>query len=184
MEKKEIKAAIRKEIATAKKNFSLEWRVETSKVILKKIESLPSFVEANSVLLYHALPDEVQTEAFLKKWCGKKRIVLPVVNGEDLVLRVYAPECVKVGYCSILEPTDTEEVMPCDIDLAVIPGVAFDVECNRLGRGRGFYDRLLPELKCELVGLGFDFQVVECVPMEHFDRKLSVLMTETKTIRV
>lgn len=182
MEIQEIKALIRKNIAAVKKNYSLEWRIETSKGILEKIEHLPSFINGETILFYHALPDEVQTEIFLKKWCGAKKIVLPVVDGDNLILRVYCPDNVKAGYCSILEPTDTEEVLPCDIDLAVIPGVAFDVERNRLGRGRGFYDRLLPELKCDIVGLGFDFQVVESVPMDSFDRKLSLLITETKIV--
>lgn len=182
MEVKEVKAAIRKEITAMKKNFSLQWRIQTSQSIIEKIETLESFINSRTVLVYHALPDEVQTEVFLKRWHSKKQIVLPVVNGDDLILRVYSPGDVKIGYCSILEPTDTPQVAPCDIDLAIIPGVAFDCACNRLGRGRGFYDRLLPELKCDLVGLGFDFQVVDSVPMEPFDKKLSALITETKII--
>lgn len=180
MELKNRKKDIRKAIADIKKRYSLEWRVEASKSVMARVETLDIFNNSDTILLYHALPDEVQTASFLNRWYGVKRLVLPVVCGDDLVLRVYNPASVSVGYCSIPEPTEAaDEVAPCDIDLAIIPGVAFDISGNRLGRGRGFYDRLLPALDCELIGLGFDYQIVDCVPMESFDRKLSKVITET-----
>lgn len=178
METKEIKKILRKEIAARKKNYSPEWRAEISEIILKKIESLPAFQSCDTILFYHALPDEVQTQLLLKRWCDTKRLVLPVVDGENLILRRYLPQKVEAGYCSILEPTDTEIVPPSEIELAIVPGVAFDAQCNRLGRGRGFYDRLLPDLSCEIVGLGFDFQLVDEIPVEPFDRRLSMVITE------
>lgn len=179
MDIKEVKKVIRREITEIKKNYSLQWREERSLSILTKIEALPNFEDSDTILLYHALPDEVQTAVFLNKWCDKKRIVLPVVNGDDLILRRYLPEKVVIGYCSILEPTDTEIISPEEIELAIVPGVAFDRSGNRLGRGRGFYDRLLPALKCDIVGLGFDYQIIDEIPMEPFDRKLSKVITET-----
>lgn len=179
MDIKEAKKAIRKEIAAVKKNYSLQWREEKSIPILKKLEELSRFECSNTILLYHALPDEVQTVEFLNKWCRDKRLVLPVVHGDDLILHRYLPNKVGVGYCSILEPTDTEIISPEEIDLAIIPGVAFDRGGNRLGRGRGFYDRLIPDLTCDIVGLSFDYQIIEEIPMEPFDRRLSKVITET-----
>lgn len=179
MEIKEAKKILRKEIAVIKKNYSMERRSELSETILKKMEALPAFESCTTILLYHALPDEVQTLTLLNRWCESKRLVLPVVDGDNLLLRRYLPQNVEVGYCSILEPVDTEIVPPKEIELAIIPGVAFDAKCNRLGRGRGFYDRLLPDLSCEIVGLGFDFQLVDEIPVEPFDRRLSMVITES-----
>jgi 5-formyltetrahydrofolate cyclo-ligase len=146
---------------------------------MSQLESQELFKEADTVLMYHALPDEVQTAAFLDKWYKTKRILIPLVSGDDLILKVYSPDKVVPGYKGIPEPSDDAlTVLPSEIDLAVIPGVAFDRDCNRLGRGKGFYDRLIPDLRCPLIGLGFDFQIVDQVPVEIFDRKLDMVITE------
>lgn len=178
MDIKEQKAAIRKEIAAKKKSFSADWRCEQSKIIIDKLESTEQFINSQTVLIYHALPDEVQTTLFLDKWYDKKRLVLPVVDGDNLILKLYDPQKITKGYCSIPEPTDTATISTQEIELAVVPGVAFDKTKGRLGRGRGFYDRLLPEISCDIVGLGFEFQVVENVPLEPFDFPLSFVITE------
>lgn len=180
MDTSEIKREIRKKISTIKREYTLEWRCENSAPIVAQLELLPAFEHSSTILLYHALPDEVQTQAFLDKWWQTKRLVLPVVDGDNLLLRRYSPDKVEVGYCSIMEPTDAEEILAEEIELAIIPGVAFDAQRNRLGRGRGFYDRLLPSLGCDIVGIGFDYQIVEVVPMEPFDQKLSLVITETR----
>lgn len=169
----EEKKDLRRKMAQLKKNISVEERMRLSAIIMSKAEQLKEFTEASTVLLYYSLPDEVQTEQFLKKWCMSKRLVLPVVVGENLILKEYKPNEIAVGYKTILEPKDTPVVLPQEIDLAFVPGVAFDKSNNRLGRGKGFYDRLLPDLQCQVYGLAFPFQIVDSVPTEQFDRKLN-----------
>lgn len=181
METKELKKAIRKTISQLKKNDSAEEKLRRSEIIMRKIEALPEFSAAHTVLIYYSLPDEVQTEAFLERWNQKKRLVLPVVVGNDLELREYNPLMLKPGYFEIREPEGTRIVHPSEVELAVIPGVAFDAARNRLGRGKGFYDRLIPHLKCRLVGIGYQFQVVEAVPVESFDKPLDQVLTEDTT---
>lgn len=189
MEPKEQKKEIRKQIAALKRSVPAEMRLEFSKTILEKLEQLPEFFNAKTVLLYYALPDEVQTEFFLQKWsrtgmergeCSGKRIVLPVVDGENLILKEYKPDKIEKGYQSILEPANTEIIDPSLIDLAIVPGVAFDASCNRLGRGKGFYDRLLPHINCKMIGLGYHFQMVDEIPVEEFDRPLDMVITDEK----
>ena len=90
----------------------------------------------------------------------------------------YIPSKMETGYREIQEPAGEECVNPSEIDIAIIPGVAFDRHCNRLGRGKGFYDRLIPYLECKKIGLSFDFQIVEQVPCEEFDKPLDMVMTE------
>ena len=107
------------------------------------------------MLFYHSLPDEVDTHDFIRKWSGLKRILLPVVRGNDLDLKPYTgDDRLTEGAFHINEPTGTAFTDYAAIDLAVIPGVAFDRWGNRLGRGKGYYDRLLPRIprwtKCSL----------------------------------
>lgn len=169
---KEEKKAIRKMIAEKKKTITKEEKDRLSDIILEKLEKSEHFINAQNVLLYYSLPDEVQTEKFIKKWNNIKNIILPVVNGNDLLLRKYNSSIIASGHYSIMEPTKGELINPSDIDFAIIPGVAFDQSNNRLGRGKGFYDRLLPQLNCKMVGLAFHFQMIENIPIEVFDKKL------------
>ena len=176
----ERKRAIRRAISELKGGVDTEWKIQMSDIILSRLEEMESFKSSDSVLIYHALPDEVQTAAFLDRWCDAKQIVIPLVKGNDLILKKYDRFKIVPGYKGIPEPTDDAiTILPSEIDLAVIPGVAFDRCCNRLGRGKGFYDRLIPSLKCPLIGLGFDFQVVDQVPVEIFDRKLDMVITQS-----
>lgn len=176
----EKKKILRHSIAELKRRYDFQWKCDTSHRILQHLENLDLFKSANTVLIYHALPDEVQTSQFLERWFGKKRIVLPLVVGDDLVLKEFSPDKIVPGYKGIPEPSfEALTVNPNEVELAVIPGVAFDQDCYRLGRGKGFYDRLIPFLKAPLVGLAFDFQIVDKVPVEIFDRKLDMVVTES-----
>lgn len=144
------------------------------------LEAHPAFRQAQTVLLYHSLKDEVQTHAFIEKWSKRKKIILPVVAGDVLELRVYTgPDDLRRGSYGIKEPVGQVFTDYAAIDLAVIPGVAFDREGHRLGRGKGYYDKLLPLLPSALkVGLCFPFQLLEEVPAEPFDICMDLVITQ------
>lgn len=139
--------------------------------ILAALEAHPAFRAANTVLLYYSLPDEVDTHEFVRKWSRKKQILLPVVVGEVLELRIYTGlEDLATGSYGIEEPTGKLFTNYASIDFIAIPGVAFDGKGNRLGRGKGYYDRLLPHIPSAYkIGICFPFQIVEEVPAEPFD---------------
>lgn len=130
-------------------------------------------------MLYHSLKDEVDTHAFIRKWSREKRILLPVVVGDDLELRLYTgPEDLTVGAYGIEEPTGALFTDYAAIDLIVVPGVAFDRDGNRLGRGKGYYDRLLPRIPSAYkIGICFPFQVVDEVPAEPFDIRMDEIIS-------
>ena len=130
--------------------------------ILAALEAHPAFRAAHIVLLYYSLKDEVDTHEFVRKWSREKRILLPVVVGDDLELRVYTGELF-TDYTTI--------------DFVAVPGVAFDNAGNRLGRGKGYYDRLLPRLTAFKAGICFPFQLVEEVPAEPFDIRMDTIIT-------
>ena len=166
----------------AKKSASTATELlDRSASILRRLEEWPQFQASKQVALYHALPGEVQTAAFIERWYQRKRLFLPLVVGDDLrLLRYTGPESLRKGAFGIWEPKpDGEEAEEGKIDLIIVPGVAFDAQCHRLGRGRGFYDRLLSSLQAPKVGVCFDFQLVPSVPVEPFDRLMDHIITET-----
>lgn len=151
---------------------------ELSDKILTNLEHRKEFEEAKTILLYHSLKDEVYTHAFIEKWATNKRIVLPVVVGDELELRLYtSPADLCIGAYGIAEPTGQLFTDYRTIDLAVIPGVAFDPEGRRLGRGKGYYDRLLPHIPAFKLGLCFPFQLIEKIPTEEFDIRMNAVVS-------
>lgn len=175
------KKQLRKQIRERKKEFSLSEKIKLSEPIFEKIEKEELFKKAKVVLLYYSMDDEVYTHDFVEKHYKTKTILLPCVDGDDLILRQYLGiESMKAGeQFGILEPVGKEFNDLEKIDLMIIPGVAFDKEKNRLGRGRGFYDRLLKTVNATKIGVCFDFQVVEQVPTEDFDVKMDVVISTT-----
>lgn len=179
------KHALRKRIAHSKKAYTAGQLAGWSDEIRNNLERLPAFRSASCIALYHALPGEVQTATWLARWMGQKEIALPRVQGDDLLLLPYAgPDSVERGAFGIWEPA----VLPGSrsienrIDLIVVPGVAFDRKLNRLGRGGGFYDRLLSTLRASRIGVCFGFQLFDDIPAEDFDRKMDAVVTERETL--
>lgn len=176
------KAEIRKQIRELKRAVPLEEKLRRSEGIMHQVEALPNFQQARTVLLYWSMADEVQTHDFVNKWYKDKVLLLPCVDGDDLVLRRYTgPECMVAGeQFGIGEPTGPAFTNLDAVELIIVPGVAFDRTGNRMGRGRGFYDRLLKSTpKALKVGVAFDFQMIEEVPVEEFDVKMDAVITET-----
>lgn len=177
MEKQEL----RKQIRAAKRAVPFCDKCERSQPIMHQVELLPQFQQSATVLLYWSMEDEVQTHDFVNRWYQEKRLLLPCVDGDDLRLRQYTgPECLKAGeQFGIGEPTGPEFTELEKVDLIIVPGVAFDRKRNRMGRGRGFYDRLLKSTPNAFkVGVGFDFQLVDEVPVEPFDVAMDRVIVE------
>lgn len=181
MDKKEL----RKQIRAAKQAVPFCEKLQRSVGIMQQVELLPRFIEAETVLLYWSMSDEVQTHDFVNRWYDKKRLLLPCVDGDDLRLRQYTgPECLQAGeQFGIGEPTGPEFTDLDKVQLIIVPGVAFDRQGNRMGRGRGFYDRLLKSTpNAYKVGVAFDFQMIDIVPTEPFDVPMDEVIFEGLTV--
>ncbi len=173
------KKELRRLIKERKKFFSPKQAALDSEKIFRQIEILPQFQHANVVLAYWSLPDEVITHQFVQKWADKKRLVLPIVVGETLELRAFngVEKMVTNNSFGILEPKTEELVDPKAVDFAIIPGIAFDKKGNRLGRGKGFYDRFLKETNAYKVAVGYDFQIVDEVPFSSYDVPVDMVVS-------
>ncbi|MDD6437518.1 MAG: 5-formyltetrahydrofolate cyclo-ligase [Prevotella sp.] len=167
------KALLRKEIREEKKSYGVETLQRLSEPIIERLLADKLVKMARTVLLYASLPDEVDTNvALLRLQNDGKRILLPAVIGDGVMeLReVRNTESLRKGVLGINEPEGPAFTDFDSIDVAVVPGMAFDRQGNRLGRGKGYYDRLLPLLKRTWkIGLCFDFQIKDSVPTCNHD---------------
>lgn len=140
----------------------------------------PRITAADTILLYYSLPDEVSTCGIIQRLRRDgKTIILPrVASGESMTLHVYTGENgLTTGAYGIMEPVGVPFLDYESITVAVVPGIAFDAQGNRLGRGRGYYDRLLPQLThAYKIGLCFPFQLVSNVPTAATDIRMDEIV--------
>lgn len=169
-----MKKALRQYIRSEKAHYTPEQLKEMSADVISRLTQHPLYTSAHTVLLYHSLADEVNTHELVDLACKTKRVLLPTVVGEELELHEYTPSAgTHAGYFNIIESEGALFTDYDDIQLAIIPGMAFDSYGNRLGRGKGFYDRLLPKLHCPLIGICFPFQYIKEIPTEPHDQKVN-----------
>lgn len=171
------KNSLRQYIRQEKKKRTKEQLFLQSENILRQLENNEHFQSARNVMLYASLPDEVQTLDFLEKWRREKNIILPVVDGDDIIPTALEDGIsLEKGSFNIPEPQNNP--YNGDFDLIVIPGMAFDRQGNRLGRGKGYYDRFLAAHQdVYTIGICFDFQLIETIPSEPHDRKVNKVIT-------
>jgi len=174
------KKKIRQQIKMQKANLSFEEKAERSLFVLEKVENDIHFQKANTIFAYWSMSDEINTREFVDKWSKSKNIFLPVIIGDTLELRQFngIDSMKKEGRFGILEPQGMLLENWNDIEYAIIPGVAFDVLGNRLGRGKAFYDRVLNKLRAKKIGICFDFQLIEKVPIEATDIPMDKVFSE------
>lgn len=154
--------------------------------VMRRVESLPCFSPARRIVLYNALPDELPTASMLEQWSRSKTMLLPRVAGEGVmeIVQYHASELATGAY-NILEPTGNEIVTDfLDSDVALIPGVAFDRLGNRLGRGKGYYDRFLRSFPGTAIGICPDFRLIDSIPAESHDVAMNYVITPSTTISI
>ena len=182
-----MKEKLRKEIKEKRRKQTKEENRKKSKEIKEKLFSLPEFKDAEAVLFYISYGGEVFTHDMIHESFYKKNIIVPVSNTEDCSLRLShlkSWEELGLGSYGILEPR-VEKIRKTkikDIDLIIVPGVAFDKTGNRLGHGKGYYDRLLEQSNVVSIGLCFEFQLVEKILTEHHDKPVDIIITENRVI--
>ena len=182
------KAQLRREIAEKRNLLKPRQVTAASLLIVDQIQSLGVFQTAKSVALYKAIGGEVDLDPlFPLCWKDGKSTCIPVFNAE---MRLYelasvtADTAFKTGNYGIREPVDPSLVPLRDIDLVLVPGVAFDPAGNRLGRGGGYYDRLLNGFEGTTVAVAFDFQVFPEIPCDAHDIPVQYVVTDTESIKV
>ena len=173
------KSIIRKNIKQIKSKYSLQQKKGLSIQILEKIETLPEFINAKTIMMYWSMDDEVYTHKFVEKWSQSKAIILPSVQDNILLLKEYkgANHLVAGEKYGIPEPQGVAFNKPKKIDVIIVPGIAFDKLGNRMGRGKGYYDNLLKSSNAIKIGICFPFQIITKVPCELHDVKMDIVIS-------
>lgn len=176
------KKRIRQEIKELKMQMSEAQKQMDAEAVFRKIELMPEFIQAQTVFMYWSLPDELPTHAYVEKWSESKQILLPAIVEDNLILKNYVSRSkMKSGMLGILEP-DEHEGFEGKVDLVIVPGIAFDEQKERLGRGKGYYDNFLKSNKSFNIGVCFDFQLIDSVPVTPDDIRMDKVVTPTYTV--
>ena len=185
---KEIKQAIRRETETGRRALDPVWMAAASARIVESFQTLDAFGPSKMIALYKAIGGEVDLETlFSACWNAGKRTCIPVFNTESKIYEmaeVTAETHYSVGHYGIQEPLSPSLLSMGQIDLIAVPGVAFDRTGNRLGRGGGYYDRLLNGFSGVAAAVAFDFQILPKIPCEPHDKPVDFLVSETKIVNV
>lgn len=165
------KSDIRRAAKSAVKALTAQQKADKSTLILSSIASSESIKSAKTVALYASLSDEVQSFELIELLSQTKRVVLPRVAGDDMDFYPYTPSSLKVGAFGIEEPQGSEPISPDEIDVIVVPGVAFTTDGKRCGRGKGYYDKYLSRsgFRAIKIGVCYAEQLAEDIPNEPHD---------------
>ena len=181
----EEKNSLRIRMKEKRRQYSKEEQIAEAQKIAKQLISIPEIHKEQCFLLYSAKPPELSLDFFIT-WClaNEKEIYFPRVCGEEMdFFRIQSKEDFTAGYFGILEPKNYCEIFGGQKAICFVPGVAFDKKGNRIGYGRGYYDRYFRAhqiIQMKKIGISYDFQLVSEIESEDFDEKLDGLVTPTE----
>ena len=185
-----MKRSIRRQMKEALSGFEAEDLAQRSAAACARLIALEEFRSASVIMIYLSLPTEVDTSPIaLAAWQDDKTVLAPKVSWEHrhmLALEIHSLQSnLVIDERGLREPDYGHPWPVNDIDLIVVPGLAFDTRGNRLGRGMGFYDRFLgqPTLRALKCGLAFHEQVVANLPISENDVPIDVLATDRQVLR-
>lgn len=176
------KSEIRRKVKNLRSMLLAAERERAADEVFARLEETAAFLLSDHIMMYHSLDDELSTLKFLSKWKDRKHFYLPRVNGVNLEVLPYEETRLELGAFHIEEPTGTNTIDPNELELIIVPGVAYDRKGNRLGRGKGFYDRLLSDINATKIGVGYEFQLFDEIPAESHDVKMDAVITQNQCI--
>jgi len=181
------KRTLRQQASRERDRINRQARHGAGQAVAKRVGKLAAYAEAGTVLIYLSFGSELPTAALVSKIrADGKRLVVPKVVGDVLTLHpIDHPDTdTAPGKWGIPEPLPTCPTLPAEqIDLFLLPGLAFDASGGRLGYGRGFFDRVLAHTGGTRIGIGFDGQIVPSVPVAAWDIPLHWIMTPGATVK-
>lgn len=182
-----MKSKIRSQMMEARDSQPMPEIDEKSRLIEERFLSLPLVEKANSIFIYNSIRGEVKTRGIIEKlFMQGKTVAVPVVNcdtNEIIISKLNSLDELKKGMFGIPEPAKTEPMALNEIDVIVIPGIAFDEKGTRIGHGFGFYDKFLGTIKEKpIVALAYELQLLQEIPCEDHDIKVDKIVTEKRVI--
>ena len=185
-----MKKDFRKQVIESRKNKDSEFISINSQIITEKLLSMDCLQQANTVMLYLDFNNEVKTDQLITKLISlRKTVASPVTIKDERKLIPYEiinlKEGINLGAYGIREPNKniSNEIDVKNIDVLIVPAVAYDKNCYRLGYGGGYYDRFIERLRDDAItiGIAFDLQLFDSIPKEEHDAQLNYIITESST---
>ncbi len=188
------KKKIRRDVIKLRDNQLSSSASSKSLLIKNKLFSFAPFKDANIVMFYVSFKSEVSTHLMIKDSLNmEKEVVLPQADPKNKKLNIFQitnfEEDLKEGIWGIREPKNTcKKVDLKNIDLVIVPAVAYDIRGSRVGYGGGYYHRFLPEFynsnkNGKTIGLAYELQIIDKIPVDEFDQKVSFIITEERIIK-
>ena len=182
------KNALRSEFRQKRDSFNKNLMTKLDDLVYNRIISDKRFVDAKTIMTYVSMGSEVDTHRLINYSLsiGKKVSVPVVVRGTKTLEISYinSMDDLLAGSYEILEPKNFIKCNKVDIDLIIVPALAFDLKGHRIGYGAGFYDRLLATTNAVKMGIGYDFCIVENTFPQEYDINMDCILTDERTIEV
>lgn len=183
-----IKEEIRLQMRASRRNLTKDEVIKHSDEIYKNLFSLDCISDAHSVCIFLSAFKEPDTNGIIKKLLGEgKKIVVPVTDEGNCTLTLSyidnTDDLIKGAY-GICEPKTVKMADINDIDIVLVPGLAFDRCGGRMGFGKGYYDRLLSESEAVKIGLCYDFQLMDKIPTQMHDVPMDFIITEKEIVEI
>lgn len=187
------KKELRKEAKSYRKSLSECDRLDKSSAIISNLKALKDFQKAEVILMYASLPDEVETLSLIRELTeeGKRQVYCPVTRGDEMEFyRISSVDDLKEGNFHVLEPEPlTENCLELQNDVhycMLMPGLMFDKRGNRLGYGKGYYDKYLARVPKDVnittIALSYESMVKDAIPAEETDWRADYVVTENEVI--
>ena len=183
------KQQVRNTLMQKRKNSSMDEITKKSNQIQHLLMNHPYYIQAKAILFYISYGKEVATHDLIKQALSTdKTVIVPVSDTTNTTISpsvLFNWNQLQPGSYHILEPhgKDIHPIDPSHIDLILLPGIGFDKIGNRMGHGKGYYDRFLPTApQAKRIGLSFEFQIIDRIPIHPFDKKVDLIITEKQII--
>jgi 5-formyltetrahydrofolate cyclo-ligase len=184
---KRAKRALRREVIARREALPQGERATASLAIAERVIALPEARDATAAMVFWSFGSEVDSQPLIRRWEAQgKTVALPRIEGSDIVPVAFAPgDATTETSFGAMEPAEGRVLHPSELDLVIVPGVAFDRSGNRVGYGAGYYDRFLRRTRVGVpaVAIAFALQVVPEVPTGRADRRVDAIVTEAEVVR-
>lgn len=178
------KQFLKKEILRKREELSDEQVKSFSRVIFASVFELDCYREAKNIFIYNSFNKEVATGEAIRKMLKEKNVFLPKITEDDRMTAVRISENTryKLSRYGIPEPEEGEEADKDEIDLCITPGIVFDKFGGRKGYGKAYYDIFLRGTSIYKLGVCYDFQLVDFIPVDLLDVNMDMVVTEKRII--
>ena len=184
-----MKKLLRMEFLAKRAAVTIDERDRVSHELIKKFLATEIYRESEIIMAYASMHDELQmAELFAACFADKKVLTIPLIVSKGEIRAVEVPnfDSLEMGAFNIqtVKQELRKFVEPAQIDCIIVPGAAFDLQCNRLGLGAGYYDRFLPKaVNAKKIALAYDFQLINSLPIEPHDAKIDAVFTPKNFLR-